>query len=131
MLPASLGAATAGATLAIALVGPDDGGTPVCASQAVFGIDCPLCGGLRCVSSLARLDLWAAADHNVVLAVALPSLAVVWVVWMVAALRGRPLRWPRVPIGAWVALGVGLLAFTVARNLGGDGWVGWLAATSA
>ena len=130
-LPASLGAVAAAGTAAIALVGPDDHGQPICLSQAVFGIDCPFCGGLRCVSSLARLDLWAAADHNLVLAVALPLLAVAWAVWMVAALRRRPLRWPRVPIGAWVALGGGLIAFTVVRNLGGDGWVGWLAATSA
>jgi len=130
-LPASLGAAAAVGTAAIALVGPEDGGRPICASQAVFGIDCPFCGGLRCVSALARLDLWTAADHNVVLAVALPLLAVAWAVWMVATLRRRPLRWPRVPVGAWVALGVGLVAFTVVRNLGGDGWVGWLAASAS
>ena len=114
--------------MAIAASSPSDVGPPICASQAVFGIDCPFCGGMRCVSALARLDLWAAADHNVVLAVALPLLAIGWLVWMVATLRGRPLRWPRVPIGAWVALGVGLVAFTVVRNLGGEGWVGWLAA---
>lgn len=130
-LPASIGAAAAAGTAAIALAGPDDGGTPICVSQAVFGIDCPFCGGLRCVGALARFDLWAAADHNVVLAVALPLLAVAWLVWMVATLRGRPVRVPRVPVGAWVALGVVLVAFTVARNLDGSGWIGWLAATSS
>jgi hypothetical protein len=102
---------------AIALVDPRDSGVPVCWSQGVFGIDCPLCGGLRCVNSLARGDLAAAADHNVVLAVALPVVAVAWAVWMVSALRGRPLRFPTVPRWLWTIAAVAVVAFTVVRNL--------------
>lgn len=110
------GAAAAGAA-AIALVDPRDSGVPVCWSQGVFGIDCPLCGGLRCVSSLVRGDLAAAADHNVVLAVALPAIAVAWTVWMVSALRGRPIRFPTVPRWLWTVAAVAVVAFTVVRNL--------------
>jgi hypothetical protein len=130
-LPAALGAAAAGGVVAIAALAPSDGGRPICLSQAAFGFDCPFCGGLRCVSALARLDPWTAADHNVVLAVALPLVAVAWLVWMVATLRGRALRVPRVPVATWVALGVWLVVFTVVRNLGADGWTGWLAATAS
>ncbi len=124
------GGAVAVGAAAIALVDPSDSGVPVCWSAGLFGIDCPLCGGLRCVNSLARGDLLAAADHNVLLAVALPVVVAVWSVWMVGALRGRPVRMPKVPVWAWIVLGVVTLAFTVVRNLDLGPIAHYLAATS-
>ena len=127
MAPAALGAAAVAGTAAIAALDPDDAGASICLSQSLFGLDCPLCGGLRCVNALARADLAAAADHNVVLAVLLPLAAIALVVWFVTALRGRTLRIPNPTRGAWVAVGIALAVFTLLRNVGGDGWVGWLA----
>lgn len=124
--PAAVGAAVAVGTVAVAAWNPGDAGQPLCWSQGLLGIDCPFCGGLRCVGALARGDWLAAADHNVVLAVALPLLVVAWAVWTLAAVRGRRVRAPRLP-GWSVGLAVvGLTAFTVARNVGGPDWVEWL-----
>ncbi len=128
--PLLAGVAAAAGCLAIAVVDPQDSGVPICWSQGLFGVDCPLCGGLRATNALLRGDVAAAADHNVFVAVALPVVAVVWVAWVVAQVVGRPFRLPRVP--RWL-MGVGVVAavaFTVARNVGGPAWVDWLAATS-
>jgi hypothetical protein len=125
------GGAVACGCAAIALVNPTDSGAPVCWSAGVFGIDCPLCGGLRCVNSLVRGDLLAAADHNILLAVTLPVVAVLWVVWMVRAVQGRHVRLPSPPNWAWGVLAVVTLSFTVVRNLDLGPVAHWLAATAA
>ena len=114
---ARIGGVVAVGAAAIALVNPRDSGVPVCWSQGVFGIDCPLCGGLRCVNSLARGDLLAAADHNLVLAVALPVAVVAWALWMVWAVRGRRFSFPAVPRWVWTIAAVAVVAFTVTRNM--------------
>ncbi len=130
--PVATGAAVAGACAAIALWDPGDGGTAVCWSQAVFGIDCPLCGGLRATNALLRGDWLAAADHNVLVAVLLPVVAILWVVWLVRSLQDRPFRLPSLPRPALVGIAVLLVAFTVVRNLdAASGWVHWLAADTA
>lgn len=117
---------------AVAIANPGDGGTPVCLSKAIFGVDCPFCGGLRATNSLLRGDWLAAADHNVLLAVALPLTAALWLVWLVQSLRGRELHLPRIPRPAlWAGLGL-LVVFTVLRNLPVDsGWIHWLASGTA
>lgn len=133
---AIVGAIVAAGTAAIVAVDPSDSGVPICWSQGVFGIDCPLCGGLRCVNSLARGDWVAAADHNVVLAVLLPLAVLGWVAWMVAAWRGRRLQWPPAlrsgPLPKVLIAGaiVAVLAFTVARNLDTNAVTLYLGSTS-
>lgn len=130
--PVATGAAVACGCAAIALWDPGDGGTAVCWSKAAFGIDCPLCGGLRATNALMRGDWLAAADHNVLVAVVLPILAVLWAVWLVRSLQDRPLRLPTVPRGVVIGIGVGLLAFTVVRNLDVDvTWIHWLASDTS
>ena len=124
--PAAVGAVAASGCALFALWNPSDSGTSVCWSKSVLGIDCPFCGGLRCVNAFMHGHPLQAADHNVVLAVALPLLAAFWTVWMVRSLRGESFRMPHIP--RWViATGIGaLLAFTVARNVGGAPWIDWL-----
>jgi len=130
--PLATGAALASASALIFLADPGDSGTPICWSQSVFGIDCPLCGGLRATNALMRGDWFAAADHNVLVAVVLPVLAVLWAVWMVQSLRNRPFRLPAVPRPALYAGIAVLVAFTVLRNLDvSSGWIHWLAANTA
>jgi hypothetical protein len=124
------GVAAACGCAAIALVDPSDSGVPICWSQAVFGIDCPLCGGLRATNALVRGDFLAAADHNVLVAVGLPVVAIVWIAWVVAQMIGRPFRLPRPPKWLIAVSILGLVAFTIARNVGGPPWVDWLASTT-
>ena len=45
-------------------------------------------------------------------------------------LLGRPFRLPHVPRWLLAVAAVAVLAFTVARNVGGSGWVDWLASTT-
>jgi len=124
--PAKVGAAVAAGSVAIALWNPGDGGTPLCWSKGFLGVDCPFCGGLRCVNSLMHGNWLAAADHNVLLAVVLPLAAILWAVWMVTALRGERFELPKMPRTAWVGVLVLLIAFTVARNVGGPAWAEWI-----
>lgn len=127
---ALLGGAVAVGTTALALIDPRDSGVPVCWSAGIFGIDCPLCGGLRCVNSLARGDWLTAADHNVVLAIALPLVAVAWAMWMIAAVQRRSLRLPRVSNWVWGTLICTVAAFTVVRNMDLGPVAHWLAASA-
>ncbi|MGB6059944.1 MAG: DUF2752 domain-containing protein [Microthrixaceae bacterium] len=127
--PAKVGLLTAAGTAAIALVNPSDSGFAVCWSQQL-GFDCPFCGGLRTVTSLAHGNFLAALDHNIILAIALPVTTVLWAVWMVLALRNRQFRLPRIPNWVVATAGIAILAFTVARNLDGPAWVQYLASSS-
>lgn len=128
--PVVAGLVGAGACAAVALWNPGDGGTPLCWSQSVLGIDCPLCGGLRCANALLRGDWLAAADHNVLLAVLLPLVALAWVVWLVRSLRGLPTPRPRLSRSWWIAVAVLLVAFTVVRNTDATPVFSWLHSTT-
>lgn len=124
--PLIAGAAAACGCVAIALVDPTDSGVPICWSQGFFGVDCPLCGGLRATNSLMRGDLLAALDHNVFVAVGLPIIAVVWIAWVAAQMLGRPFRVPRIPRPVIAVLAVAIVAFTVSRNFDSPAWIDWL-----
>lgn len=120
--------ALAGCAL-LAVADPDEGGPyPTCPTRALLGLDCPACGTLRGVHAALRGRLGEALDHNLLLLVALPLAAAVWAGWLAEALGGRVprLRWPSwsLPVGIAVAM-----AFTVARNLPGEG-LGWLASAA-
>lgn len=128
--PLIAGVAAASGCVAIALLDPSDSGVPICWSQSVFGFDCPLCGGLRATNALMRGQFGVAADHNVIVAVALPIVAVVWIAWIAAHMVGRPFRLPKVPNWLIGVVAVGVLTFTISRNVGGAPWVDWLAATA-
>lgn len=128
--PLIAGAAAACGCVAIALVNPTDSGVPVCWSRAVLGVDCPLCGGLRSTNSLMRGRFLEAADHNVLVAIALPIVAIVWVVWVVMAIADRPFSIPKIPRWAIGVLAVLAASFSVLRNTGGPAWVDWLASGS-
>jgi Protein of unknown function (DUF2752) len=110
-------AAVAGVTAYVGAVDPSAGGVyPVCPSQALFGLDCPACGGLRGTHELLRGDVAAALDHNLLLPLWLGLVAVLIGAWLLP-LGGRRVPAVRVPrwlVGAGVAVVVG---FTVLRNV--------------
>jgi hypothetical protein len=128
-LPLGLGAAALCGCVAVAAADPGDDGAPLCASRAVFGVDCPFCGGLRTTNALLRGNVGSALDHNVVLAVALPVAVLMWVWWVWSAWRDDASPAPAgsvPPVWLSVVAGVLVVAFGVVRNFSGAGWMRWL-----
>jgi hypothetical protein len=114
----ALGVALAGCAY-LAVNDPNDPGAlmPTCPTKALTGLSCPLCGGLRMTRSLLYGDLRAAARANALLLLAMPVVALLWVLWCRDALAGRPRR--PVPGGratTWIVLVVAA-AWTAGRNL--------------
>jgi len=104
---------------------PEDGGLyPRCPTQAVLGLDCPACGTLRGLHSLTRARVAEALDHNLLLLVAVPLAALVWLA-LVSQAVGRPVRPPTLPRWALPTIVGVALVFTVVRNLGVGG-LAWL-----
>jgi Protein of unknown function (DUF2752) len=109
--------AVAGATAYVGLVDPSGGGVyPLCPSRALFGVDCPACGGLRGTHDLLRGHVGQALDHNLLLPGFLAVLAVALALWLLP-LVGRPAGTLRLPRWATVGAAALVVAFSVARNL--------------
>ena len=110
-------AALTTATAYLGLVDPASGGAyPPCPSQALFGIDCPACGGLRGTHALLNGDVVGALDHNLLLPLLLALPAAALALWLLP-LIGRPV--PRVRLPGWSVVAAAAVAtgFTVLRNL--------------
>jgi len=104
------------ATLALHLRDPHQQGSWGFCPLAMMGIYCPGCGGLRSAHAFAHGDLAAAFGANALAVVGYGIFAVLWAVWLVREVCGRPLRIALRPVHWW-AIGAVLLIFTVVRNL--------------
>ncbi|WP_375256516.1 DUF2752 domain-containing protein [Streptomyces sp. PKU-EA00015] len=113
-------AALTGVAAAFAYVGTVDpnepGHYPVCPLLRFTGVYCPGCGGLRSAHAFIHGDLGTALGANAAAVVGYAVFAVVWVLWLVRAVQGRPLRIGLAP-GWWWVTGGALLIFSVVRNL--------------
>ncbi|MEU2153637.1 DUF2752 domain-containing protein [Streptomyces sp. NPDC019396] len=110
-------AAVAAAFAYVGSVDPHEPGHyPVCPLLRLTGIYCPGCGGLRSAHAFIHGDLGAALGANALATLGYGVFAVVWTVWIVRAIRGRPFRLGLPASWGWAVGGV-LLAFTVVRNL--------------
>ncbi|MFF3247922.1 DUF2752 domain-containing protein [Streptomyces sp. NPDC002870] len=113
-------ATLAGVAAAFAYVGTVDpnepGHYPVCPLLRFTGIYCPGCGGLRSAHAFIHGDLTTALGANAMAVAGYGIFAVVWVVWLIHAVRGVPLRTAVAPVWWW-SLGGLLLVFSVIRNL--------------
>jgi hypothetical protein len=122
-VPAGILAAVAGAFVYVGAVDPNEPGHyPACPLLRLTGIYCPGCGGLRSAHAVAHGDFAAALQDNALAVVGYGLFAVVWTVWVVRAVRGRPFRIDLGPVRLWAA-GALLLVFTVVRNLPFGGWL--------
>ncbi|MFF1352584.1 DUF2752 domain-containing protein [Streptomyces sp. NPDC058297] len=112
--------------LGFAYVGSVDpnepGHYPACPLLHYTGIYCPGCGGLRSAHALVHGDLTAALGANALAVAGYALFAVLWVVWAVRVVRGRPVRIDLGRPHLW-ALGAVVLVFTVVRNLPLGGWL--------
>jgi Protein of unknown function (DUF2752) len=105
------------ATLVLALVDPNQSGHyPICPLKFLTGLDCPGCGGLRCVHALATGHPIQALDNNAFAVCLFPFVIFLWLVWTVRSWRGdrRPVVIPPRLLYAVYALGI---LFAVVRNL--------------
>lgn len=118
--PATLAALGAGAVGMLAIVDPNEPGTyPVCPSLSLFGVLCPLCGGLRGMHALTQGDLVGMVSSNVFVPLVVVLGTWAWLSWMLATVGGPRLRPPVLRNRTWVAIGVLALVYTVLRNLAG------------
>ncbi len=114
----------AGASVLVARVDPNEPGFyPPCPTQALFGIDCPGCGGLRCAHALLTGDVAGAASNNLFVVMLVPIIAVwlaltLWRAWSGRIPAPSPSR-DRAIVIVWTVLGVIGIAFTVIRNIPG------------
>ena len=118
VVPATVGVVALAGTAVVGVLDPEVRGhlTPGCPFRTLTGLDCPGCGGTRALYALTQGDLGLALQHNVVTVVALPLLALAWVLWFAhrLGLRERPaVVSPAVAYGIFATL----VTFFVLRNL--------------
>ena len=90
--------------------------SPGCPFRAATGLDCPGCGATRAMYALLSGDPLTAANHNVMLLVALPWLAWAYVRWTLVRV-GKMIAYPRVrPAAAWTITGL-VASFALVRNV--------------
>ncbi|NUV99610.1 DUF2752 domain-containing protein [Streptomyces sp. CAI 127] len=115
--PLGILAAVTGAFAYVGTVDPNEPGHyPVCPLLKLTGVFCPGCGGLRSAHAFITGDLGAAFSANAIATAGYFLFAAVWVLWLVRAWRGKPLRIGLAPAWWW-GVGAVLLIFTVVRNL--------------
>jgi hypothetical protein len=88
---------------------------PLCPFHTVTGLWCPLCGGLRSVYALTRLDLAGAIRDNALFVVAVPCLVYYWIDWLRRERAGLPER--RFSRASIATLWLIAIVFCVLRNL--------------
>ena len=122
MLPVvAVGAAGVCATSLTYAINPTDMSLfPPCPLNAIFGIDCPLCGGMRGTHALLNGDLAGAMDYNVALLLILPLVAAAFLWWAVRRWRGDHAEEVRVRWRGmnWIVVSAlfALVLFGVVRN---------------
>ena len=136
MAPVVVAAAALAATAYVGLVDPNQPGHyPLCPTKVLTGLDCPFCGGLRATHSLAHGAIGSAVDHNaLVTLVVVPTLLVLWLVWIRRAWTGTtpaPRTEPSLllPVLLWSALAL-MVAFTVVRNVDAVPALAWLGSSA-
>ena len=130
LAPVALGAAALAGCVAAALVDPERSvPVTVCPFRAMTGWDCPGCGATRALHDLAGGRVVAAAEHNLLLVLAVPLVVLAYLQW-----TRRRLGRDAAPVLAgrewtvWPALGV-LMLFWAIRNIDHPS-VAWLASAA-
>ena len=121
--PIACGCALAGAALYVALADPATGsGFLPCPLYQTTGIYCPGCGLTRATRALLRGDVPAALGYNLLLPLVVAAVVVGWLSWVRVSVGRTPIRvLTTMPSWAAIALGVGVVAFGVLRNVPGFG----------
>ncbi|MFD7431304.1 DUF2752 domain-containing protein [Streptomyces sp. NPDC059818] len=116
-VPAGVMAAVIGAFAFVGSVDPNEPGHyPACPLLRFTGVYCPGCGGLRSAHAVAHGDIAVALGSNALAVAGYGIFAVLWVLWMVRAAAGKPVRIALRPVHWW-GVGAVLMLFTLVRNL--------------
>ncbi|PFG15750.1 uncharacterized protein DUF2752 [Propionicimonas paludicola] len=91
---------------------------PSCPTYALTGWYCPGCGALRALHFLTVGNLEAAWAMNPAAVLAVPYLAVSWLLWARREITGRP-RAFLAPGWLILSVGIGLVVYGVLRNVPG------------
>jgi hypothetical protein len=110
-------------TTAIGLRDPHVRGSWGICPSAALGFDCPGCGCMRAVYDVTHLRLADAASSNVFFVVALPVVLFLLARWVLDRWRGTERGGSAATTPLLVLAGVGLVTFTVLRNLPMFGWL--------
>ncbi|MGW4204518.1 DUF2752 domain-containing protein [Streptomyces sp. NPDC004726] len=116
-------ATMAGVAAAFAYVGAIDpnepGHYPACPLLRYTGVFCPGCGGLRSAHAFIHGDLATAFGANAVAVIGYGVFAVLWTLWLIRVVRGRPAASWRISVAPvwWWSIGAAVLIFSVVRNL--------------
>lgn len=116
--PAAVGLAAAAVCTVVAVGQPGrDAVFPPCPFRAATGLDCPGCGAARGLHALLGGHIGTAADHNVLMVLAVPFLLASWVLWTgrSLSLTQRTLHVRSAPAMWWLA--ASLMAWWVLRNV--------------
>jgi hypothetical protein len=124
--PVLLGAAGLAAAALLRLRDPHVSGSyGFCPFQALAGVPCPGCGGLRAVNDLTRGEVVAAVSSNALAVALVGTLAVLWGVWLVRRARGQhDAAFARVGLRPAVRVLVLVAVFGIVRT---TPWGSWLA----
>ncbi len=130
--PLLTGGLVGGLTIALHFRDPHGSGSwGFCPFNALTGLYCPGCGGLRAVNDLTNGDLLGAASSNLAFVALLPLIVFGWIRWTGRAWTGAPTSEPAVArerfgvrAGVWVIVfAVVLTVFGVLRNLPMGSWL--------
>ena len=123
--PALVVGGLAAATVALHLRDPhEQGAWGMCPTKALFGFECPGCGGLRAVNDLTNLQMLDAASSNLMFVLSIPLLAYVFFRWSQGRWRAR--SWEpsaRASNVSAVALIAVMFGFTILRNMPVGSWL--------
>lgn len=121
--PLLVGAAGLSATAALRVRDPHDQGSwGFCPFQALTGLPCPACGGLRAVNDLTHGDVLAALGSNAFAVAFMAAIGVAWVRWLVRRWRGHSAPMLSMTTWMWLPVAGAALAFGIFR------WTPWGAA---
>jgi hypothetical protein len=110
-------AVTAAVVLVKSVNPTNNGWFPQCPFHAATGLDCPGCGLTRATHAALNGDFAAALDFNLLIILLAPLALYGFLAMISAAVRGRGLPFPQIPIWAAWTFGAVLIVFGVLRNL--------------
>lgn len=116
--PVAVAGAAAVGCLVLGLVDPTQSRlVPPCPFKALTGLDCPGCGTTRAMHQLFTGHPGAAVGLNAVTMLAIPIVVWWWLAWALPSMGGPTIVRPRMSprILGWLV--VGLVTFTLVRNL--------------